>query len=83
MARRLYGNVINRIEENRMACDRIEVGTPMTEYFWSDRHVWEVIAVKDQTHVTVRKYTVKHVGEPYSQNFDKSDLRYIRKEIGL
>lgn len=54
-----YGSINNRIEENKQFCEEIKVGTGMTEYFWSDRHAYEVIAVKDQKHVTVREYDHK------------------------
>ena len=54
-----YGNLSNRIEENRQFCDEIKVGTGMTRYSWSDRHAYEVIAVKDQKHVKVREYDHK------------------------
>ena len=57
-----YGSLDNRLEENRMFCDRIDVGTGVTEYYWSDRHAYEVIEVIDQKHVTVREYDHKHVG---------------------
>ena len=33
----------------------IVVGTGMTEHFWSDSHAYEVVAVRDQKHVTVRR----------------------------
>lgn len=63
-----YGSLNNRVEENRQFCDEIKVGTGMTEYFWSDRHAYEVIAVKDQKHVTVREYDHKRPddGKDYS-----------------
>ena len=54
-----YGSIDNRLEENRMFTDEIKVGTGVTEYFYSDRHAYEVIAVKDQKHVTIRKYDHK------------------------
>ena len=59
---KLYGSLYNRFEENNQFCDEIKVGTGMTEYLYSDRHAYEVIAVKDQKHVTVREYDHKHVG---------------------
>lgn len=59
MSRTWYGNLNNRVEENRQYVEEIKVGTGMTEYFWSDRHAYEVIAVKDQKHVTVREYDHK------------------------
>lgn len=57
-----YGNLTNRLQENNHACDEIKVGTGMTEYLYSDRHAYEVIAVKDQKHVTVRMLDHKHIG---------------------
>ena len=67
---RWYGSVINRIEENKMYCEEIKVGTPMTEYFWSDRHAFEVVEVIDQKHVSVREFDVKHVGLPMSNDWE-------------
>lgn len=52
---RLYGNLMNRIGEDKQYCPVIEVGTGMTEYGWSDRTAYEVTAVRDQKHVTVRE----------------------------
>lgn len=68
MARRLYGSLNNRLEENRMFCEEIEVGTGMTEYSYSDRHAYEVVSVKDQKHVEVRKYDHKHIGDGCMDN---------------
>jgi len=59
MARKWYGSLNNRIEENKMLCDEIKVGTGVTKYSWSDRHAYEVVAVKDQKHVTIREYDHK------------------------
>ena len=60
---KLYGNLMNRIGEDKQYCPVIEVGTGMTEYHWSDRTAYEVVAVRDQKHVTVREYDVEHIGE--------------------
>lgn len=62
------GSLQNRLEENRMFCDRIEVGTGMTQYLWSDRYPFEVVAVKDQKHVTVRKLEHEHEGDGVMDN---------------
>lgn len=62
MSKVWYGNIMNRLEENRMFCDEIKVGTGMTEYSYSDRHAYEVVEVKDQKHVKVREFDHKHVG---------------------
>lgn len=56
-----YGSMQNRLEENRMFVDEIKVGTGVTEYSYSDRHPYEVIAVKDQKHVTIRRLDYKRI----------------------
>lgn len=66
----LYGSLNNRLAENRMFCDEITVGTGMTEYGYTDRHAYEVVAVKDQKHVTVREYDHKLVGEAFSNDWE-------------
>lgn len=67
---RWYGSVQNRLEENRLFCDEIKVGTGVTEYSWSDREAYEVIAVKDQKHFTMRKYDHKHIGEAFTNDWE-------------
>lgn len=54
MTRKWYGSLDNRLEENRMLVNEIEVGTKMTEYYWSDRKPYEVTRIQDQKHVYVR-----------------------------
>jgi len=64
------GSIVNRIEENRMFCDTIEVGTRLTEYFYSDRHPYEVVSVEDQKHVWVRELDHKPADDmAYSNNW--------------
>lgn len=58
MASRWYGSLNNRLDE-RVKSPKPEVGMGATEYCWSDRHAYEVIAVKDDRHVTVRRYKCK------------------------
>lgn len=53
-----------------MYCDEIKVGTGVTEYHWSDREAYEVVAVKDQRHVTVRRYDVKHIGGAFENKWE-------------
>lgn len=65
---KLYGLLNNRLEENKQFCETITVGTGVTEYFYSDRQAYEVIAVKDQKHVTIRQYDHKHVGDGHMDN---------------
>lgn len=66
----VYGSLINRLEEGNQFCDEITVGTGMTEYLYSDRRAYEVIEVTDQKHVTVREYDHKHVGEPFTNDWE-------------
>lgn len=70
MGRKFYGNLDNRLAEGKQFCDEITVGMGVTEYFYSDRHAYEVIAVKDQKHVTIRRYDVKNVGGDYSNKWE-------------
>ena len=70
MSKTWYGSINNRLEENRQFVEEIKVGTGMTEYFWSDRHAYEVVEVKDQKHVKVREYDHKHVGEAYTNDWE-------------
>ena len=67
---KLYGSLINRIEEDRTFCDEIKVGTGMTEYHWSDRDAYEVVAVKDQKHVTVREYDHRNTGNGFDNSWE-------------
>lgn len=68
MSKVWYGNLTNRLEENKMFCEKIEVGTGMTEYYYSDRHPYEVVEVTDQKHIKVRKLDHKHIGDDYMDN---------------
>ena len=63
-----YGSLTNRLEENKMFCEKIEVGTGMTEYYYSDRHPYEVVEVVDQKHIKVRELDHKHIGDSYMDN---------------
>lgn len=53
----MYGNVINRVMEESKTPVPV-VGMGATECCWSDRHAYEVIAVRDEKHITVRRLTV-------------------------
>lgn len=74
---RWYGSVDNRLEENRMLVSEIKVGTGMTEYSWSDRHPYEVVAVKDQKHVSVRRMSHKASdnGKPKKMGHQDWDIK--------
>lgn len=78
MARKWYGSLQNRLEENRQFVPEIKVGDGVTEYSYSDRHAYEVIAVKDQKHITIRKYTAKRIDD--NGMSDMQDYEYISDE---
>lgn len=70
MSKVWYGSIDNRLQENKQFCDTIEVGTGVTEYFYSDRHAYEVVNVIDQKHVEVREYDAKHIGGAYENKWE-------------
>ena len=53
-----YGNLNNRVME-RTRGQTPEVGMGVTECMWSDRHPYEIIAVKDDRHITIRRLDAK------------------------
>ena len=67
---KLYGSLQNRLEENRQFVKEIKVGDGVTEYDYSDRHAYEIIAVKDQKHFTMRKLTAKHIGGAFENKWE-------------
>lgn len=67
---KMYGSLVNRMEEGKQFTNEIKVGTGVTEYFYSDRHAYEVIEVIDQKHITVRAYDHKHIGEPFTNEWE-------------
>lgn len=70
MRRVWYGSLNNRLEENKQFCDVIEVGTGVTEYFYSDRKAYEVVDVKDQKHVSIREYDHRAKGEGFTNDWE-------------
>ena len=69
MGKRWYGSINNTLDENRMLCKEIKVGTKVTEYLYSDRNPYEVTKVIDQKHVFIRAYKCIPTGEPMSNNW--------------
>ena len=63
---RWYGSLQNRLEENCKG-RKPEIGMGATEMFYSDRQAWEVVGVKDERHITVRRMKAKcnnyHAGD--------------------
>lgn len=72
MSRKWYGSLDNRLEEGKQFVDEIKVGDGVTEYYWSDRHPYEVTAVRDQKHITIRELDHKLVGEAFSNEWELS-----------
>jgi len=68
---RWYGSINNRIDEGHYyngTYQNIKVGDFATEYLWSDRHAYEVVEVKDQKHVKIRRLDAKMI-TPYSNEW--------------
>lgn len=61
MSKRWYGSFQNRLLENSKQPAEITVGMGATEILYSDREPLEVVSVKDQKHVTVRRLVAKRV----------------------
>lgn len=71
---KLYGNLNNRLEENKKFCKEIKVGTHATMYYWSDRQAYEVVDVIDQQHIKLRK--LKAIRTDNNGMSDCQDYRY-------
>jgi hypothetical protein len=63
---RWYGSLQNRLEENCKGL-KPKVGMGATEMMWSDRNAWEIIAVKDERHITARRLKCKLVSEYFTE----------------
>ena len=81
----MYGSITNRLEENKRYCEKIKVGTGVTEYLWSDRHAYEVVDVKDQNHVFIRRVDTTRIdnnGMSEIQDYEyKSNPKNEKKEL--
>lgn len=72
MSRAWFGSLDNRLMESSKM-PKPEVGMGATECFYSDRHPYEVIAVKDDRHITVRALDSKRIdsnGMSESQTYE-------------
>ena len=54
MSKQWYGSLQNRIME-RTTTPKLEIGMGVTKCLWSDCHAYEIIAIKDDRHITVRR----------------------------
>ena len=55
---KLYGSLNNRFDENKYfngTYGNLKVGTLATVYYYSDSHAYEVVEVKDQNHIKIRR----------------------------
>ena len=73
-----YGDINNRLKEGKMLVDKIEVGTQLTEYLWSDRHAYEVTQVIDQKHIFIR--VLKAIRTDNNGMSDAQDYRFESDE---
>ena len=78
-----YGSVNNRIMERGKSAEEITVGMGVTEFFWSDRHAYEVTKVIDQKHITIREYKHVHKGDCHMDNNWELISDPTRPEIDL
>ena len=80
---KLYGSLQNRLTEGKdFTNGDIKVGTGVTEVSYSDRHAYEVIAVKDQNHFTIRRMKAIPSGEPMSNTWKlESDATQLAYDI--
>ena len=53
-----YGSLNNRLAE-RCAQPKPEIGMGVTEMLWSDTQAFEIVAIKDEKHITVRRMKAK------------------------
>lgn len=61
---KLYGSISNRFDENKYfngTYGNLKVGTLATVYYWSDSHAYEVVDVKDQNHIKIRRLEAKRI----------------------
>lgn len=78
---KLYGSLQNRLEENKMYCDEIKVGTYATMYSYSNRHAFEVVKVENQKHIYVRQ--LKAIRIDNNGMSDSQSYRYESNEDNL
>lgn len=83
---KFYGSLHNRLVEGRDLTDgNIKVGTGVTEVLYSDRHAYEVTAVKDQNHFAIRRMKATATGESMSNEWklesDESQPTYDIERI--
>lgn len=76
-----YGSINNRIMEQGKSAEEITVGMGVTEFFWSDRHAYEVTKVIDQKHIYIRELKHIHEGDCHMDNNWRLESDPTRPEI--
>lgn len=85
-----YGGFFNRLAENGKSA-KPEVGMGATEMLWSDREPYEVIKVKDDRHITVRRLDARRTDNnglseiqeyEYTSNPDNSEVNLFLTKQG-
>lgn len=78
-----YGSLQNRLQEN-CKYPKPKIGMGATELMYSDTKAYEVIAVKDDRHITVRRLKAKLIGSYYDQDYEyESDPNGITANLFL
>lgn len=58
MSKKWYGSLTNRLNENcyfNETLNNLKIGTPCTQYLYSDRIPYEVVKVESQKHIFIRE----------------------------
>lgn len=73
-----YGSVNNRVMERATSPVPV-VGMGVTQCYWSDREPWEIIEVKDERHIVIRKLDTNRVDK--NGMSECQDYEYISNEL--
>jgi len=71
------GSLVNRLEENKYfdgTLNNIKVGTLCTVYLYTDRHAYEVVEVKSQDNIVIRRLKATRTDE--NGMSDAQDYKY-------
>ena len=64
-----YGSLTNILYGNAKSTPPY-IGQGATEVLWTDRHAYEVIAIKDERHIIVRRMNARLVSEYEDQEYE-------------
>lgn len=90
MSKKWYGSLTNRLNENcyfNGTFNNLKIGTPCTEYLYSDRIPYEVVKVDNQKHIWIRELDAERIddnGMSDCQSYGyKSNINNPIKELEL